>query len=189
MSSEQGGQDKTRVLHDKLAPTLLAGMNPAQRKRADGLLAELLEQWAWEAGANELSASVYDILERELVAASHGKNEDERFDLLWAEVVDRRLRVVSVATYALGQRVIDHAVSDEEARRRGHELLAQVEVLAAEVRSVTDPTRRRLLERTAQDAMLEALYAVERKAMSLRLERYRADRAGGAFEKPPELRP
>ncbi|MFO0747349.1 MAG: hypothetical protein U1F43_17030 [Myxococcota bacterium] len=183
MRTPSSHDQRAQALFDRLAPEVVARMSDVQATRARGLLRELLSQWAYEAGAHEGSDAIYDILEQDLRTEIAGKGADQRFDVLWGNVLTRRLRDVSGATFALGQRVIDGTVADAEAKARGRELLSQTEVLAAEVRTIVDGERRLVLERQVQDAMLEALYAIEGKAMSRRLDRYRLD-GHGAMPKP-----
>jgi hypothetical protein len=99
----------------------------------------------------------------------------ERLVLLEAEVLDRELRALSNESFALGKQLVDGKVGDDEAKTRGRTLLSRVEALAPKVDAITIEARRVALRRQVEDTLLEALYAVERKAMSPRLSRYAQD--------------
>ena len=72
--------------------------------------------------------------------------------------------------------------------------MERLEALRPRVAALVDPQGRALVDRMLEDVFLEALYAVERKAMSMRLGRYQQDRAVESGESngspgPPNISP
>lgn len=177
------------TLHGQLASSVLAGLQGGERARGEALLGTLVRDWVAEAGSSGMADSVLSILRNDLATAMSGLGPAERLAVLEAEVLDREIQVVSRQSLALGKAIIDRAVSDEEARQRGQDLLARVKELAPRIDAVTDEARRLPLRRQLEEAMLEALYAVERKAMSSRLNLYLRDRQGGGSLPPPKVSP
>ena len=96
-------------------------------------------------------------------------------------MVERRIDRLDAQAFALGKDVLAGSIDDEDARCRGREYLDRAEALAGELDRLGappgDPARRAL-----GDAVMDALYAVERKAMSPRLAR----EGGGPA---PDIRP
>jgi len=165
---------------------LLDGLDEPGRARGLELARVLADDWLREAGDNELSQQVIELLRTELLAAASPLAPEARLDLLEAEVIDRELRPLSFESYELGKAVIDGTVIDAAATTRGREILARVEALGPRVRALLDAGRRRVLQRRLEEVMLEGLYAVERKAMSHRLGLYLKDMQGAVG--PPDLR-
>lgn len=166
--------------------TELDGLDEPGRARGLELARVLADDWLREAGDNELSQQVIELLRTELLAAASPPAPDARRDLLEAEVIDLELRPLSFEGYELGKAVVDGAVIDADATARGREILARVEALGPRVRALWDAERRRALQRRLEEVMLEGLYAVERKAMSHRLGLYLKDKQGDVG--PPDLR-
>jgi hypothetical protein len=84
----------------------------------------------------------------------------------------------------LGQAVAAGGVVDERSRREGEDLLAECEQLRHDVDALGDVGGADAMRASLADSMLDARYAVERKAMSIRLAR-----VAGQGEPPPDLRP
>jgi hypothetical protein len=175
-------------LHAELAPAVLEGLEGDERVQGDALLATLLGEWIAEAEASGIGDRVLAILRSDLDKAIAGAGPGERLAMLDAWVLERELRVVSRASLALGKQVIDGVVSDDEARERGQAVLARVQELAPRIERIA-ADRRAPLRRQLEDAMLEALYALERKAMSSRLNLYLRDKQGGGPVPPPAISP
>jgi hypothetical protein len=139
-----------------------------------------VDDWWREASSTPDPAAVLAIQRRELEERAPGGGPAERLQALRRRVVERRIDHLDTAAFALGKDVLAGSVGDEEARSRGRECLDRAEALAGELDRLGapagDPARRAL-----GDAVLDALYAVERKAMSPRLAR---ESGGGA----PDIR-
>ena len=163
------GIDREAVLGE-LEPRWLDGLEGAERSEAAALLRELVDDWALEADATPNPDAVLAIQRSQLEAAADGG-----LDALRARVLTRRAEHLGAETFALGRAILAGTVDDQEARSHGRELLARAEALGPELRDGPEAARREL-----NDAVMEALYAVERKAMSPRLAR----EAGGG---PPSI--
>jgi hypothetical protein len=164
-------------LQNDLAPRVLAGLAADELARGRALLARLLPYWLDEARAGgALAEQVLTILRDDLEREVQPLAPRDRLVLLEAEVLDRELRALSNESFALGKHIIDGSVADADARSRGRGLLDRAEALSPKVDAITLEAKRVGLRRQLEDALLEALYAVERKAMSSRLSRYAQDR-------------
>jgi hypothetical protein len=97
--------------------------------------------------------------------------------ILRALVLGRRISRLRVRTFALGRAILDGTTAAEAARDDGRGLLREAEALSAQVRAIGDPTAAAHLMALLGDALMEALFAVEGKAMSPRLARHSRDRA------------
>lgn len=141
-------------------------------------LVELVRDWRREAGSDADAPAVIAMLRRELLEKLDGKPPAARRDVLRVESLERRVRALSVKSYALGQQVLDGKIPDEPARVEGQALMDAADALAPRLAAVVDEAAREVLRRDLNDVRLEALYAVDRKIMSLRLNRYAGDRRG-----------
>jgi hypothetical protein len=171
----------TRGVFDELAPEWLAGLEGAELEEGRALLAEVVDDWAREADPTPDPGAVLAIQRAELQSAGVGRDAAGRLAALRARALTRRVDHLSVETFALGRAILDGSATDPDAREHGRRLLDEAERLGAALRDAPElqPARRVL-----SDAVMEALYAVERKAMSPRLART-AGTPGG----PPDLRP
>jgi hypothetical protein len=161
--------------HD-LAPRALAGLAGPDLERGRALLGHLAAAWLEEAHAGgALANQVLSILRSDLEREAQPLAPRDRLVLLEAEVLDRELRVLGNDSFALGKQIVDGKVADDDARSRGRALLGRVEAVAPKVDAITLEPKRVALRQQVEDAMLEALYAIERKAMSPRLSRYAQD--------------
>jgi hypothetical protein len=164
-------------LQRELAPRMLAGLTGSDLDRGRDLLGRLAVDWLDEARAGgTLANQVLSILRSDLERDAQPLEPRGRLVLLEAEVLDRELRALGTESFALGKQIIDGAVDDNDARSRGRALLVRLEAIAPKVDAITIEAKRVALRRQVDDALLEALYAVERKAMSPRLDRYVHDR-------------
>jgi hypothetical protein len=159
----------------ELAPEWLAGLEGAELAEGRELLAEVVADWAREAGSTPDPAAVLAIQRADLRPPADAEG---RLRALRARVLTRRVDRLSAETFALGRAILDGSATDPGARERGRELLDEAERLGDALRDAPglEGARREL-----SDALLDALYSVERKAMSPRLAR-----ATGAG---PDLRP
>ena len=99
------------------------------------------------------------------------------------------MRRLSAQSYALGQKIIEKKIATEEARREGEAMMAAVDTLAPRWQAIVDANAKADLHRQIQDVRMEALYAVERKAMSARLSRYAADHGDKPDDAPKIIGP
>lgn len=176
-----------KALRDRLVSQLLPRLEAQQRSRAEELLTALARDWALEAGDDETSAETLRILQAELDARLAGRNAAEQLEVLEAEVLDRELRKLSRESFELGRQLIAGEVEQQAATAQGMALLAAAEALGPRIQALGDPARRLPLETEQQNVVLEALFAVEQKAMSGRLSRFAADRSGGDLP-PPRIK-
>jgi hypothetical protein len=163
------GIDKSQVLVE-LTPEWLAGLDGAQFDEGRRLLGEVVDDWAREADSTPDPDAVLAIQREELAARGRGQDAAGRLRVLRSRVVERRVDRLSAATYSLGKSILDGSADDEQAREQGRTYLSEAEAIAAELDALGvapgEPVRHEL-----GDAVMDALYAVERKAMSIRLAR------------------
>jgi hypothetical protein len=164
-----------QALLEQVTASATAGMSDPDAARMRALLDELVRDWYREAGTDDDAQAVLDLLRRELDGELAGKAAAARTDTVYAAVLDRRIRRLGVQTLDLGKRIIDGSVERDDARARGEALMKEIEAVAAEVRTLADADVRARLGRDLQEASMEALYAIEGKAMSHRLNHYASD--------------
>lgn len=157
--------DRQAVLAE-LEPRYLDGLSGSDRIEAAELLREIVDDWAAEADSTPDPEAVLGLQKSQL---------GDGLQALRERVLTRRAEHLSAETFALGKAVLAGDVSDEDAAARGRELLARAEALGPLVQDGPEVAKREV-----NDAVMEALYAVERKAMSPRLAR----EAGGG---PPSV--
>ena len=170
----------TRAVFDELAPEWLAGLDGAELEEGRTLLAEIVDDWAREADSTPDPGAVLTIQREELQTAGAGRDAAGRLAALRARALTRRVEHLSAETFALGRAILDGSATDPDARDHGRRLLDEAERLGAALRDAPELQSAR---RELSDAVMEALYAVERQAMSPRLAR-----ATGAPGGPPDLR-
>ena len=169
----------TSAVLSELTPEWLAGLSGEARDEGEALLREIVEDWAREADPTPDPEAVLAIQRQDLAALG---GSGDRLSALRVRALTRRVEHLSTETFALGRAILDgSAGDDDEARARGRALLDRAEGLGAELGTAADP-RLDGARRELSDATMEALYAVERKAMSARLSR-------AADDAPPGLRP
>lgn len=179
------GDSKAEQLTDELSKT--AALEDADARAARGELAEMAADWLREAGSDKDAGEILDELRREFSEQLAGKTAQQRRDVVRAVSLERRVRRLSAQSYALGQKIIEKKVADDEARREGEALMSAIDALAPRWQAIADGDAKANLQRQIDDVRMEALYAVERKAMSARLSRYAADH-GGAEDDSPKIR-
>lgn len=171
--------EKVGKLVSELQPVVTVGFSVEQSKEARAELAELAADWLREIGEDADAPAVLALLRKELLERIAGRSPAERRDILRWQSLQRRVRRLSVQSYALGQQVVDGTIPPEQARAEGERIIAAIDGLAPRWQGVVDAQAKATLQRDIQEVRMEALYAVERKAMSVRLGRYAAGRDGG----------
>ncbi|HEX7838892.1 MAG TPA: hypothetical protein VF469_15550 [Kofleriaceae bacterium] len=164
-----------QALLDSLLTSTAIGMPTGDAARMRELLDELVRDWLREAGTDDDAPAVIDLLRKDFNATVAGKPGPARLEVVRAQVLDRRIRRLGVQTFALGKQLVDGGVSRDEARSRGEALMKEIDAVASQVRALADAGARARLGRDLQEASMEALYAIEGKAMSLRLNHYASD--------------
>ena len=176
---------ETRAMSDverivkEVEPTALAGLPAAQLSDARSELSALVADWLREAGHGSDADDILALSRREFLERLQGKSPAERRDIVRWQSLERRVRRLSVASYALGQKVVDKKIAADQARKEGEALVTALDALAPAWQAVADANVKARLQRDIQESRMEALYAIEQKAMSLRLGRYASDRSGG----------
>jgi hypothetical protein len=173
------GIDKAAVLAE-VSPAWTEGLDGAELDEARRLLDAVVDDWAVEADPTPDPAAVLRFQQADL-AATLSAEPAERLAALRTRVVGRAVDRLSTRTYALGEAILAGSVGDDEAREQGSVLLHEAEALGPSVAALSASPTADAARRDLSDAVMEALYAVERKAMSARLAR---STAGG-----PDVRP
>jgi hypothetical protein len=164
------GIDTERVLGE-LRAEWLDGLEGAQRDEAERLLAEVVDDWAREADPTPDPEAVLRFQRDDLETHGRGRDAAGRLDTLRTHVLTRRAEHLGTETFRLGRAILTGEAKDPDARERGRELLRRAEALAGELRGLQASPEADAAKRELSDATMEALYAVERKAMSPRLAR------------------
>jgi hypothetical protein len=184
------GIDKERVIAE-LSPEWLAGLEGEQLAEGRRLLAEIVDDWAREADPTPDPAAVHRFQREDLEELGRGRDAHGRLEALRTRALGRRVDRLSVGTFGLGKAILSGSVDEDEGRRRGEAFLRDAEALAAELKRLPGSPAVDAIQRDLGEAVMEALYAVEHKAMSPRLAREaetlgRADQAGPG---PPHVLP
>lgn len=183
------GIDKERVLGE-LSPEWLAGLEGRELEEGRRLLAEIVADWAREADPTPDPAAVHRFQREDLEVLGRGQDAAGRLDALRMRAFGRRCDRLSVGTLSLGRAILAGSVDDEDARRRGKAFLRDAEALAAELKQLPGSPASEAIQRDLSEAVMDALFAVERKAMSARLAREAgAAGAGEAAGGPPHVLP
>jgi hypothetical protein len=179
------GIDRERVIAE-LSPEWLAGLEGSELEEGRRLLSAIADDWAREADPTPDPAAVHRFQREDLEALGRGHDAAGRLDVLRARVLGRRVDRLSVGTFGLGKAILSGSVDDDEGRRRGEAFLREAEGVAAELKQLSGSPAIDAIQRDLGEAVMEALFAVERKAMSPRLAR----EAGGASQDgPPQVIP
>jgi len=171
---------------EHIRSTWPAALSEADQERALPAARELVTDWAREADTMPDPAAVgrYQREDLDATIAQVGGDPVKGLEL---ELLKRRVNQLNAATFRLAQEILDGTVPDDESKPRGNELLKRCEQLAAEARDLDSNPVVVGIRRSLEESMLDALFAVERKAMSPRLARARPD--SFADEGPPTIRP
>ena len=165
----------------ELEPVWLDGLDGDQREEGGRLLDAVVADWAREADGQPDPETVLRFQREDLEGRAQGRDAAGRLDALRTRVLGRRADRLSVEALTLARAARDGTVPEEEARERGEALLGEIRTLGAQARGLQPGPWAEALQRELSEATMDALYAVERKAMSLRL----AGEAQGA----PDVRP
>ncbi|MEO8539356.1 MAG: hypothetical protein ABI577_06405 [bacterium] len=164
MAADNPDRNAAKPLADTLGT-----LHGEDKATAEKLLQWLTADWDRERRGKSHPEAV-EKFQREALDESLGEAKGEEFlGRLRGFVLQRKAEQLSLRTLELGKEIKSGAVKDPDARTRGKALLKQVEALAAEAKLL--PAAVPALQRELGEAMMEALYAVERKGMSQRLER------------------
>ena len=183
--SDATGIDKERVIAE-LSPEWLAGLEGSELEEGRRLLAGIVDDWAREADATSDPAAVHRFQREDFDALGEGRDAADRLEALRLRALGRRVDRLSVGTFALGKAILSGAIDREEARSRGEAFLRQAEGLAAELKRLDRSPAVEAIQRDLSEAMMEALFAVERKATSARLARAEGGAPQGG---PPHVLP
>ena len=173
--SSQGLPDRETIVSE-VAPGLVAGLAADEAAQARALLGTLVTDWLREAGGDRDAADILEALRSDFADAVKDLPPDGRLRHVRKEAVERRIRAAQIESFDLGKRIVDGLVDDATARRDGAALQARADAIAAEVKLLGDEPDVRPLRRDLENVLLEALFAVDRKVMSFRLNRYQQDR-------------
>ena len=174
-----------------VAEELLTGWTAADgdRAHAEELSRLLVADWAREADPMPDPDAVLRYLREDLdkITADVGGS---RLKSLEIALLQRRANQLNARAFSLASQVIDGTIDDEEARALGRVLLEECEVAASEIKGLGDSPPIGPISRSIQEAMLDALYVIERKAMSPRLAHARPGANAGPSEPgAPDIRP
>jgi len=169
--------DKQKLL-DEVTAEWLPKVAKADREETKQLLGALVTSWLSEAIGGVAEPEAVNEIQREDLALllTNAKTPAARIEALRGMVLRRRVNKVSAATFKLGKQVVDGDKDDGTARAEGKGLQLQIDELAGKVNALSDSGMKRNLQREISEMAMEALYAIERKAMSLRLNRYQQTR-------------
>jgi hypothetical protein len=154
----------------------LDGLEGAPREKGMALLRELMQDWLREAGDDKDTPVVCRILREDYVQLVEGLPPEARLHVLQGQVLDRRVRALSVRSWSLGTQAVDGTIDAARCRAQGVTLLEEADAILPSLRDLPDRELGARLERDLEEVRLEALYAIERKAMSHRLQRYLLDK-------------
>jgi hypothetical protein len=169
--------DKQKIV-DELTAEWLPKVAKADREETKQLIGALVTSWLSEAIGSVTGAEAVNEIQREDLASllANAKTPAARIEALRGMVLRRRVNEVSAATFKLGMQVVDGEKNDATARAEGKRLQTQIDELAGHVNALGDSGTKRNLQREISEMAMEVLYAIERKAMSLRLNRYQQTR-------------
>jgi hypothetical protein len=163
--------DPKNVMNE-LRPEWIATLPQELRDRGEHALAALVADQVAEANRDDDPPAIIAIQRKDLGEAMRDKSPAQRVQWFDYELLDRQILRLRARTYALGTAVVDGKIAREQARHDGEACLQEVTALKTRVAALGDETQMSILTRGLNEAMMEALYAVEQKAMSLRLGHY-----------------
>jgi hypothetical protein len=172
-----GAHIDERAVIAELSSAVMGRLDKRDQTEAAQLLVELVADWAREANSDGDPQSVLVVQRKDLDAALHGKTGPELLGCLRVEVAQRKINRLSAASWALGSGLIDGRITQQAAHDQGLALMADTDAVLRELDNISDAEANKRLRRDLNEVRMEALYAVERKAMSLRLNRYLQDKA------------
>lgn len=173
---------------EELEARLSEGLEGQELIEARRLFEALVADWKREAGSGSDAEAIHAAQVKDIESKMGGKSAKARLDALRLEVMTRRVRRVSAQSFELGTSILDGKTEAASAKNEGQRLLKEAEDLGEELKRFPESDETRRLRRDLGDALMEALFAVEGKAMSQRLHRHAGDQAG-ASGGPPDVRP
>lgn len=160
------------ALQHALEGQVLAGVEGDAAAEGRTLVGELVRDWAREADSDQDPPAVLAVLRKDLDGALVNQGPAARVETLRVQVLERKVNRLSARCNALGQAVVDGRLGKEEARAKGQALLAEFDGVWPVLAAVKDGAVAARLRRDLNEARMDALYAVERQAMSRRLADY-----------------
>ena len=142
----------------------------------------LAADWAREADGTPDPAAVLRFQREDLEARTAGRDGPARLEALRAHKLSRQVDHLGARTFALGRSILAGDVADGDARTRGEALRKEADALADQLRELPETPDLAPVRQALGDAVMEALFAIEGKAMSPRLAREAGDSAG-----PPQV--
>jgi hypothetical protein len=168
---------KKPSMAEELEARFAEGLKGADLSEAKRLIEALVADWKREAGSGP---------DAEAIHAEQWKDIESKAGSETAKA--RRVRRVSAQTFELGTSILDGKTKAATAKTDGRRLLKEAEGVSEDLKSFPESEDTRRLRRDLGDALMEALFAVEGKAMSQRLNRHLGDKAA-ASAGPPDVRP
>ena len=170
--------DEPALDRDAVAASLhaawLADLSDEEQTAGATTIEAIVDEWAREAAVSSQPDAVLEILRADLDEAC-ANQPDGPLAGLARYLLNRQVARLGAETFSLATQVVDGTVGSEEAAIEGAALLGRTEELADEVNSLPDDPGLAALRARLGDAMLEARYAIDQGAMSLRLGRYAGD--------------
>jgi hypothetical protein len=183
-----------RALADEMASGWLPGVSGEPRQRSLLTIRDLVADWAVEADPMPDPDAVVRF-QRESLDEMLALTGGDRVVALDAELLRRNANHLNAAAYRLATRTIDGEIRAEDSAREGRALLEQCEQITASADRLGSPRAAEAVRQALGETMMDALYAVERKATSHRLAHARpaattpAEQGGGYPSQPPDIRP
>lgn len=179
------GIDKERVIAE-LSPEWLAGLDGAELEEGRRLLAEIVDDWAREADSTSDPAAVHRFQREDFAALGRGRDAAGRLEALRLRALGRRVDRLNVGTFALGKAILAGSIDHDDAKSLGETFLREAEAVAAQLKRLDRSPAVEAIKRDLGEAVMEALFAVERKATSPRLAR---EDGGAPQGGPPNILP
>jgi hypothetical protein len=132
---------------------------------------ELLADWQREASDPKVRDRVLDLLRDDLLAQLQGAQPADQRAVLSTELADRHSREVSRRSLDAARRRQRGELGPDEAREVGQQLLDELKPLQREVDALADGPRKQELQQRLQEVSLEALFLVDGKVTSPRMQR------------------
>ncbi len=165
-----------QTLVDELAAQWLADAPAESLAAARAGLQTLVTDWQREAQGADAPAAIVAARRAAVQHLLDSRPQPTWPDALRAEELRILVQSLSKRTWALATSILDGTTERSAALDRGQALLAEATTLGPRVQALVDRDLARPIQLELGEAMMEALYVVEGKAMSLRLGRYRPAR-------------
>jgi hypothetical protein len=169
-----------------LTDRILATLALPDGATAPDQVAALAADWRREAGDDDDSDAIIDMLLEDLGTAAQAIPASERLGLLHAQVTERAARRLSVQSFDLAKRRLSPEGAAADLSAQADALVQAHGALLQTLRSSVPADRRPPIERELQEVFLEATFVKAGGAMSPRLARWASDH-GIVVEGPPDL--